>query len=105
VGALWERYSAVVFSKLSPSTQRGYRYAWGKRVAPFFADAPIGSLTTLDVEVAFASGTVPNPLGLTLWASFPRSAGWPSRAATSPRTRAWGSTAVANRQPTWPGEH
>lgn len=55
VGALWERYAPVVFSRLSPSTQRGYRYAWGKRVAPSFAHVPVASLTTLDVEVAFAA--------------------------------------------------
>lgn len=55
VGGLWERYSSVVFAKLSPSTQRGYRYAWGKRVAPSFAHVPVASLTTLDIEAAFAS--------------------------------------------------
>jgi integrase len=55
LGALWERYSAVVFSKLAPSTQRGYRYAWGKRVAPTFAHVPVRSISTLDVETAFAT--------------------------------------------------
>jgi integrase len=44
-----------VFSKLAPSTQRGYRYAWGKRVAPTFAHVAVAELTTLDVEAAFAS--------------------------------------------------
>lgn len=55
VGALWERYSSVVFARLAPSTQRGYRYAWGKRVGPSFAHVPVASLTTLDVELALTS--------------------------------------------------
>lgn len=55
LGELWDRYRSVVFAKLAPSTQQGYRYAWGKRVAPFFGDVPVGSVTTLDVEAAFAS--------------------------------------------------
>ncbi|WP_210507708.1 site-specific integrase [Naasia sp. SYSU D00057] len=57
LSVLWERYNGVVLRKLADSTQRGYRYAWGKRVAPSLAHLPVGSLTTLDVEVAFASWT------------------------------------------------
>ena len=55
VGELWKRYSVVVFSKVAPGTERAYGYAWSKRVAPWFAHRPIDSITTLDVEEAFAS--------------------------------------------------
>ncbi|MER3386346.1 MAG: site-specific integrase [Microcella pacifica] len=55
VGALWDRYRVVVFSKIAPGTQRAYGYAWSMRVAPWFAHRPIDSITTLDVEEAFAS--------------------------------------------------
>lgn len=55
VGALWERYKPVIFSKVAPGTQRAYTYAWRRRVEPWFADRPIASITTLDVEEAFAS--------------------------------------------------
>lgn len=55
VGALWARYHRVVFSKVAPGTERAYGYAWSKRVAPWFAHRPIHSITTLDVEEAFAS--------------------------------------------------
>ena len=55
VGELWERYRVVVFSKIAPGTQRAYGYAWSIRVAPWFAHRPIDSITTLDVEEAFAS--------------------------------------------------
>ncbi|GAA1696885.1 hypothetical protein GCM10009792_16070 [Microcella alkalica] len=57
VGELWDRYRVVVFSKIAPGTQRAYSYAWRLRVAPWFAERPINSLTTLDVEEAFASWT------------------------------------------------
>jgi len=57
VGALWQRYAAVVFSKVAPGTQRAYTYAWRLRVAPWFADRDVASVTTLDVEEAFASWT------------------------------------------------
>lgn len=55
VGELWERYRVVVFSKIAPGTQRAYGYAWRLRVEPWFAHRPIASITTLDVEEAFAS--------------------------------------------------
>ena len=55
VGELWERYRVVVFSKIAPGTQRAYGYAWSIRVAPWFAHRRIDSITTLDVEEAFAS--------------------------------------------------
>lgn len=55
VGALWERYRAVVFSKIAPGTQRAYANAWRLRVAPWFADRNVASVTTLDVEEAFAN--------------------------------------------------
>lgn len=55
VGELWESYRVVVFSKIAPGTQRAYGYAWRLRVEPWFAHRPIASITTLDVEVAFAS--------------------------------------------------
>lgn len=55
VGELWERYRVVVFSKIAPGTQRAYGYAWSIRVDPWFAHRPIDSITTLDVEEAFAS--------------------------------------------------
>jgi integrase len=55
LGALWDRYSGVIFEKLARSTRQGYRYAWSKRVEPFFGSYPVSALTTLDVEEAFAS--------------------------------------------------
>lgn len=55
VGELWERYRPVVFSKIAAGTQRAYGYAWSIRVAPWFAHRPIDTITTLDVEEAFAS--------------------------------------------------
>lgn len=55
VGDLWERYRVVVFSKIAPGTQRAYGYAWAIRVAPWFAHRPITTITTLDIEEAFAS--------------------------------------------------
>ncbi|WP_438354479.1 tyrosine-type recombinase/integrase [Microbacterium sp. CJ88] len=44
----------MVFSKVAPGTQRAYTYAWRRRVEPWFADRTIASITTLDVEEAFA---------------------------------------------------
>lgn len=55
VGALWARYRPVVFSKIAPGTQRAYGYAWSIRVEPWFAHRQIDTITTLDVEEAFAS--------------------------------------------------
>mgnify|MGYP001989545100 CR=1 FL=1 len=55
VGALWDRYRPVVFSKIAPGTQRAYHYAWRLRVAPSFGHRAISSISTLDVEEAFAS--------------------------------------------------
>lgn len=55
VGDLWDRYRPVVFSKIAPGTQRAYGYAWSIRVAPWFAHRQIDTITTLDVEEAFAS--------------------------------------------------
>lgn len=55
VGELWARYRPVVFSKIAPGTQRAYTYAWRRRVEPWFGHRDIASITTLDVEEAFAS--------------------------------------------------
>lgn len=55
VDDLWERYRPVVFSKIAPGTQRAYSVAWRLRVGPWFGARPIESITTLDVEEAFAS--------------------------------------------------
>lgn len=55
VGALWDRYGPVVFSKIAPGTQRAYLNAWRHRVGPWFAHRDIASITTLDIEEAFAS--------------------------------------------------
>lgn len=55
IGDLWERYRSVVFSKIAEGTQRAYLYAWRKRVEPWFAHRSAASVTTLDVEEAFAS--------------------------------------------------
>lgn len=57
IGALWERYAPVVFSKIAPGTKRAYLNAWRHRVEPWFAHRDIASVTTLDVEEAFASWT------------------------------------------------
>jgi integrase len=55
IGALWERYTPVVFSKIAPGTQRAYVNAWRHRVEPWFAHRAVTSVTTLDVEEAFAN--------------------------------------------------
>jgi len=55
VGALFERYRELIFSRVAQGTARGYSSAWRQRVAPAFATVEIDSITGLDVEVAFAS--------------------------------------------------
>lgn len=55
VGELFERYRAVLFSRVSPATARGYLAAWRARVAPSFATLEIQELRAFDVELAFAS--------------------------------------------------
>ncbi|MFN3707363.1 tyrosine-type recombinase/integrase [Microcella sp.] len=57
VSVLWDGLSPALFTKIAPGTQRAYSVAWRLRVAPVFGDRAIGSLTTLDVEVAFAKWT------------------------------------------------
>jgi hypothetical protein len=58
VGALYERYRAVIFSKIAPGTQRAYANAWRLRVAPWFGNRDVTSVTTLDFEEAFANWSV-----------------------------------------------
>src|SRR6185312_17402869 len=53
IGALFERYRAVVLARVSPGTGRAYMVAWRRRVAPSFASVDVTVLTTLDVEAAF----------------------------------------------------
>jgi integrase len=59
VGELFERYQALILSRVSPGTGRGYMVAWRRRVAPSFASRLIAELTPLDIEAEFAawSGT------------------------------------------------
>lgn len=54
VGALYERYRSLIFSKIAPGTGRAYGAAWRQRVAPSFAHREIEDLSTLDIEVEFA---------------------------------------------------
>ena len=55
VGELWEEFRELVLTKIAPGKQRAYGYAWRLRVEPSFGHRAISSITTLDVELAFAS--------------------------------------------------
>lgn len=55
VGQVWEKYQALILSRIAPGTGRGYSSAWRCRVSPTFGTVPIDELTTLDIEVAFAT--------------------------------------------------
>lgn len=55
VGEVYERYRPVLLAKVSQGTGRAYTYAWQKRVKPSFEHREIADITTLDVEVEFAS--------------------------------------------------
>ncbi|MEA9984939.1 tyrosine-type recombinase/integrase [Subtercola sp. RTI3] len=51
---VFERYHALILSKVSPGTGRSYMVAWRHRVLPYFGARQIESITTLDVELGFA---------------------------------------------------
>jgi integrase len=55
VGELHERYAVLLRNRVSEGTIRGYNSAWRRRVGPTFAETHVETITTLDVEVAFAS--------------------------------------------------
>lgn len=55
VGELYEQYRPLMLSKVSQGTGRAYTYAWRKRVGPSFDHRAISTITTLDVELAFAT--------------------------------------------------
>lgn len=55
VGELYEQYRPLMLKKVSEGTGRAYTYAWRKRVGPSFDHWEIGEITTLDVELAFAT--------------------------------------------------
>lgn len=57
VGDLYARYRPLMLSKISEGTGRAYTYAWRIRVGPSFDHRDIASITTLDVEEAFARWT------------------------------------------------
>ena len=54
VGELYVEYRPLMMSKISQGTARGYISAWRKRVGPSFDHREISTITTLDVELAFA---------------------------------------------------
>jgi integrase len=55
VGDLYAQYRPLMLSKVSQGTGRAYTYAWRKRVGPSFDHREISTITTLDVELAFAT--------------------------------------------------
>lgn len=57
VGEVFERYQALILSRVAPGTGRGYMVAWRRRVAPSFASREVAELTPLDIEAEFAVWT------------------------------------------------
>ncbi len=57
VGEVFERYQALILSRVAPGTGRGYMVAWRRRVAPSFASRDVAELTPLDIEAEFAAWT------------------------------------------------
>jgi integrase len=55
VGELHDRYAVLLRNRVSEGTIRAYNSAWRQRVRPTFAEVHVETITTLDVEVAFAA--------------------------------------------------
>ena len=55
IAELYRLYWPVVLAKVSPGTGRAYNAAWRARVAPSCASREVETLTTLDVELVFAT--------------------------------------------------
>lgn len=55
VGELYVEYRPLMLRKVSEGTGRAYTYAWRKRVGPSFDHREIAGISTLDIELAFAS--------------------------------------------------
>jgi integrase len=51
----FELYGPTILSKVSPRTASGYMVAWRRRVLPSFGHRELAQITTLDVEVEFAT--------------------------------------------------
>ncbi|WP_425839769.1 tyrosine-type recombinase/integrase [Microbacterium sp. PA5] len=55
MGEVFERYQALILSRVSQGTGRAYLAAWRTRVRGTFAERDIAGITPLDVEAAFAA--------------------------------------------------
>lgn len=55
VAELYDRYRPVILGNVAPGTGRAYTYAWGMRVRPSFGHREISQITTLEVELEFAT--------------------------------------------------
>jgi integrase len=55
VKEVFVKYETLILGKVSPGTARGYLVAWRRRVLPTLGDADLTTMTTLDVELAFAA--------------------------------------------------
>ncbi|MCU1414937.1 MAG: site-specific integrase [Microbacteriaceae bacterium] len=55
IADVYDTYRSLILSYISPATGRGYEVAWRRRVLPSLGELDIESLSTLRVELAFAS--------------------------------------------------
>lgn len=57
MGELYREFRPLILAKVSQGTGRAYSYAWNKRVGPSFDHREITTITTLEIELAFATWT------------------------------------------------